>query len=154
MKIIDIPSAQLHLEDRAVSQNVWWIGGLLFLPGLLALVWLPETYRFMGLLGWMAIWLVLLFILPRRWGEKVCVTLDSQRKEIVWKRNERLMRTVPFAEIKEFDLAQLATASRPYKTYQLFVSLKNGNRITLAVDSHETEIRKALKLAREKFRQP
>ncbi|MBI3241811.1 MAG: hypothetical protein HYZ49_05900 [Chloroflexi bacterium] len=54
-----------------------------------------------------------------------------------------------FSEVKQFDIAQLTTASRPYKTFQLFALLKNDTRITLAVDPKEAEIRRALRLARE-----
>ncbi len=126
---------------------MWWVSGVLFLPGLLALGLLPEAQRFIGLLVWMAVWLALLFILLRRMGDVVRVTLDAKGREIVWRRNGQTTRSTPFAEVKGFELAQLSIASRPYRTFQLLATLKNGSRITLAVDPHEAEIRKALKLA-------
>lgn len=151
MRIVET-RPRIHLEGRVVSQRAWFIWAILFLPGLLVLLLLPETARFAGLLTWMAIWLASVFLVPRLMGDLIRVTIDSESREIVWSRNGAITRSVPFAEIKRFELAQLATASRPYKTFQLAALLKDGHRITLAVDPKQAEAERALRLLRERVR--
>ncbi len=151
MKIIEADSAQLHLEGRAVSPRGWALWGSLFIPGMIALLFLPEEYRFVGFVIWIAIWLALLAVVPRWFGNLIRVTIDSKARQIVWTRDEQVTRTLPFADVQKLDVAQLSTASRPYKTFQLFAALKNGSRITLAVDPAESEIRRALGLARKRM---
>ena len=151
MRIVETPT-QLHFEGRAISQRAWTVWGLLFLPGLLALLLLPQAFRLYGLLGWMALWLASLFLLPRLMGEIIRVAIDSNAREIVWSRNGQAFRRTAFSDVKQFEVKQLATASRPYKTFQLVAALKDGNRITLAVDPKESEIQRALTLARERLR--
>lgn len=152
MRIIDTHPKQLHFEGRAVSQRGWLIWAGLFLPGMAALLLLPESYRLAGFLIWIVIWLASIALVPRWLGELVRVTVDSKVRQIVWTRDGQVTRTVSFSDVRLFETAQLATASRPYKTFQLFAVLKNGSRITLAVDPKEAEIQRALQLARERFR--
>lgn len=151
MQIIEADSNQLHLEGRAVSPRGWVIWGGLFIPGMIALLFLPEEYRFVGFVIWIAIWLALLAVVPHRFGSLIRVIVDSKARQIVWTRDELVTRTLPFADVQKLDIAQLSTASRPYKTFQLFAALKNGSRITLAVDPAESEIRRALGLARKRM---
>ncbi len=152
MRIIETNSNQLHLEGRSVSPQGWAIWGSLFIPGMVALLFLAERYRFIGLVVWIAIWLALLAVVPGWFGSLIRVTLDSKAQQIVWARDSQVSRAVAFADVQMLDVAQLATASRPYKTFQLFAVLKNGSRISLAVDPAESEIRRALGLARERLR--
>ena len=152
MRIVETDPDRLHFEGRTTSQRAWLIWGILFLPGLLALLLLPEASRFVGLLVWVAIWLGSLFLLPRLLGDLVSVTVDSKVREIVWARNGLITRSIPFADVKQFDTARLFIASRPYKTFQLIAVLKDGSRITLAVDPNESNIQRALALARERLR--
>ena len=148
MKIIETP-AQIHFEGRTIPPRAWYVWGGLFLPGMAALLLVPEAYRFIGLVVWMAIWLGLFFFVPHWLGEAVRVTIDSNKREIVWRRNGEVTRTLSFAEVRQFDIQPVTIASRPYKAFQLVATLKNDNRITLAVDPREAEIQRALKLVRE-----
>jgi len=152
MQLIDVDPKHLHFEGRVVTQRGWLIWAALYLPGMVALLFLPENSRFIGLLIWTALWLASIVLVPRLLGETIRVTLDSQAQKIVWARNGQATRTLPFAEIKQFDTAKLATASRPYRTFQLFALLKNGDHITLAVDPNEAAIQRALELARARLR--
>jgi hypothetical protein len=151
MRIIEAKQ-QLHLQGRAVSPRGWLAWGALFIPGLLALQLIPEAYRFIGLLVWIGLWLALIAVVPRALGVLIQVTVDRSTRQIVWQRDSQVTRTLPFSQVKQLEVAQLATASRPYKTYQLFAALKDGTRVTLAVDPGETEIRRALQLARERMK--
>ena len=151
MRIIDADPKQLHFEGRTVSQRGWLIWAGLFLPGMAALLLLPEAMRFAGFLAWIVIWLASIAVVPRWLGEVIRVTIDSRARQIVWTRYGQVTRTVQFSDVTKFETAQLATASRPYKTFQLFALLKNGARITLAVDPKEAEIRRALHLVRERL---
>lgn len=152
MRIVETDPDRLHFEGRTTSQRAWLIWGILFLPGLLALLLLPEASRYAGLLVWMAIWLGSLFFLPRLLGGLVRVTVDSKAREIVWARKGQITRRLLFADVKQFDTARLSIASRPYKTFQLIAVLNDGSRITLAVDPNESNIQRALTLARERLR--
>lgn len=151
MKIVDADPGQLHLEGRVVTQRGWLIWAALFLPGMLALLLLPETSRFISLLIWTALWLASIALVPRLLGEIVRVTVDGKARQIIWTRNGQVMRAVPFAEVKQFEATKLITASRPYRTFQLSARLKNGNRITLAVDPNEAAIQRALDLTRRRL---
>lgn len=151
MRIIEEDPKRLHFEGHTVRPQTWLVWGGLFLPGMLALLLVPAPYRFVGLLIWMVLWLALIAVLVRWMGVTVRVTIDSQAQQIVWARNGGIFRTLPFAEIRQLDAGQLAIATRPYKTFQLAVVLKNGSRITLAVDPKEAEIRRALELAQAKL---
>jgi hypothetical protein len=152
MRVIDHDPEQLHFEDRVVTQRGWLIWAALFLPGMLALLFLPEDPRFIGLLIWIVLWLASIALVPRLLGETIRVTVDSKARKIIWARSGQTARTVPFAEIKLFDTAKLVTASRPYRTFQLFALLKNGNRLTLAVDPNEATIQRAFELAQLRLR--
>ncbi|MBM4422164.1 MAG: hypothetical protein FJ030_02090 [Chloroflexi bacterium] len=152
MRIISTDPAQLHLEGRIVTQRGWLAWGFLFLPGMIALLLLPEANRFIGLIVWMAIWLALAFVLPRWLGQLVRVTIDSKARAIVWTRDGQITRTVPFADVKRLEVASLSIAARPYKTFQLAAVLHSGGQITLAVSPSETEIKNALQLARQRLR--
>ncbi len=151
MRIIETDPKQLHFEGRTVSQQGWLLWAGSFLPGMAALLLLPESYRFAGFLIWIVIWLASIGAVPRWLGELVRVTIDSPARQIIWTRDGRVTRTVPFSDIKQFGVAPLTTASRPYKTFQLFAILRNGGRVTLAVDPKEAEIQRALRLTRERF---
>src|SRR5574341_948921 len=76
VKIIADGPQRLHLEGRAVPPQTWVVWAGLFLPGMLALLLLPESYRFVGLLGWMVIWLALIALLLRWMAITIRVTID------------------------------------------------------------------------------
>lgn len=152
MKIIADGPQRLHLEGRAVPPQTWVVWAGLFLPGMLALLLLPESYRFVGLLGWMVIWLALIALLLRWMAITIRVTIDPLAQQITWAHRGKITRSLSFAEVEQLDVGQLAIATRPHKTFQLVVVLKNGGRITLAVDPKEAEIRRALELARARLR--
>ena len=151
MKIVDADPGQLHLEGHVVTQRGWLIWATLFLPGMLALLLLPETSRFIGLLIWTVLWLASIALVPRLLGETVRVTVDSKARQITWTRKGGVMRALPFAEVKQLEATKLITASRPYRTFQLCALLTNGNRITLAVDPNEAAIQRALGLVRRRL---
>jgi hypothetical protein len=148
MRIIDTNPKQLIFEGRRLPQRAWLIWALLFLPGLLALLFLPESNRFIGLLVWMAIWLGLFALLPRWMGEVMRVTVDANARSITWASNATITRTLPFADVTRLEAKAIATNTRPYKAFQLVALLKNGTQITLAVSPAEAEIKRALELAR------
>lgn len=150
MRIVEAKE-QLYFEGRSVPQRGWLMWGALFPMGLAALWLLPEAQRFIGLAIWAAIWLALIALVPRVLGDTVRVTVDSAARRVVWARNGRPTRAVPFADIGRFDIAQLTTASRPYRTFQLFAALKDGARVTLAVDPNPRLIERALSLARRRL---
>jgi len=151
MQIIESPT-QLIFESRMVSTRTWLVWGLLFIPGLIALLWLPESSRLIGLLIWMALWLASIFILPRWVGDRVQVQVDSKARSIRWQRNNLTTREVTFGDIKSFEIKSIATGSRPYKAFQLIAILRNKSQITLAVDPKESQIQKSLQLARKYWR--
>jgi len=148
MRIINSDPHRLILEGRRLPQTVWLVWAILFLPGLLVLIFLPEANRFVGLLVWMVIWLGLFALMPRFLGEVTRVTVDSKAREITWARNNTVTRTTPFGEVSRLELKQLTTATRPYKAFQLVALLKSANQITLAVSPNEAEAQRALDLAR------
>ena len=151
MQIIESPS-QLIFESRSISSRTWLVWGLLFVPGLLGLLWLPQTSRVIGLLIWMALWLATIFLLPRWVGDLVQVWVDSTTRTVSWRRNKRVTREIAFSEIKKLELRQIATATRPYKAFQLIAILRNNSQITLAVDPKEPQIQRGLQLARKYLR--
>jgi hypothetical protein len=148
MRIIDTDPRRLILEGRRLPQRVWLIWAVLFLPGLLALLLLPEANRFIGLLVWMAIWLALFAIMPRWLGETTRVTVDATARAITWAHNATITRSLPFADVAKVQVKAIATNTRPYKAYQLVALLKNGTQITLAVSPAEAEIMHTLELTR------
>jgi hypothetical protein len=151
MKIVESPTL-LYFEGRTIPPRAWYVWGGLFLPGMAALLLVPEASRFIGLVVWMAIWLGLFYLVSRWLGVSVRVTIDAKKREIVWRRNGEVTRALTFAEVRQFDIQPITVPSRPYKAFQLIAALKNDSRITLAVDPREAEIQRALKLARERFR--
>lgn len=151
MQIIESPP-QLIFEGRTISAHTWLVWGLLFLPGLAALLLLPETNRLIGLLIWMVLWLATIFILPRWVGDRVQVIVNSKTRTVRWQRNHQTTREINFGDIKNFEIKQIATASRPYKAFQLIAVLRNQTQITLAVDPREAHIQSGLQLARKYWR--
>jgi hypothetical protein len=152
MRILNSDPQRLILEGRRLPQTAWFVWGLLFLPGLVGLWFLPESSRLIGLLVWIVIWLGLFALLPRWLGEVIRVTVDSKAREITWANNKTVTRTIPFNEINRLDVKLIRTASRPYKAFQLVALLKNATQITLAVSPNEAEAQRALELARSYFR--
>jgi hypothetical protein len=151
MKIIQDESGQLHFEGRTAPAQLWWAWGGLFVPGMLALLLLPQASRFVGLLVWMVIWLALIPVFVRWMGVTIRVTIDSQARQITWTRNGKVTRSLAFAQVRQLAFGKLATGTRPYQTFQLVVVTQDGSRITLAVDPQQAEIERALKLARVKI---
>jgi hypothetical protein len=148
MRIIDTDPKRLIFEGRRLPQRAWLVWTLLFFPGLLALLLLPEANRFIALVVWIAIWLGLFALMPRWLGEVMRVTVDANARAITWASNAAVTRTVPFIEVTKFEAKSIATNTRPYKAFQLVALLKNGTHITLAVSPAEAEIKHALELAR------
>jgi hypothetical protein len=151
MRVIESPS-QLIFESRSISARTWLVWGLLFAPGLVALVLLPEANRLIGLLVWMAIWLASIFLLPRWVGDRVQVCVDSKARTVSWRRNNQVTREVGFGEIKGFEIKQISIATRPYKAFQLVALLRNNSQITLAVDPRDSQLQNCLLLTRKYLR--
>jgi hypothetical protein len=151
MQLIETPSS-LCFESRSISARTWLVWGVLFLPGLLLLLLLPEAQRFIGLILWMGLWLASIFLLPRWVGDHIQVTLDSKTRKVIWARNRQVVREIVFAEVKAFEIKQISIATRPYKAFQLIALLRNKSQITLAVDPKESQIQHGLQLARKHFR--
>lgn len=135
--------------SRAVTGRVWLVWGLLFLPGLVLLVLLPESARLVGLLIWMALWLASILLLPRFAGELVQVTVDKKSRKVVFLRGGKVTRELAFGEVKTYEVRQISTAARPYRAFQLVAVLRNASRITLAVDPKEAVIQRCLTLTRQ-----
>ncbi len=135
-----------------MPQTAWLVWGILFLPGLVGLLFLPEANRLIGLLVWIVIWLGLFALIPRWLGEVVRVTVDSKAREITWANQQTVTRTIPFSEINRLEIKQISTGTRPYKAFQLVALLKNSTQITLAVTPKEAEAQQALELTRNYFR--
>ena len=142
-------SARLTFESRSLSGRTWLAWGLLFLPGLAALLLLPEAARFVGLIGWMAVWLASIFLLPRWVGDRVRVTVDRPARQVTWERNGQITRSVSFGQLQRFEVRPISTGARPYRAFQLVALLQDGSRITLAVDPKESLIQRCLALARQ-----
>lgn len=151
MRIVESPS-QLIFESRSISARTWLVWGLLFLPGLFGLLLLPETNRIIGLLIWMVVWLASIFLLPRWVGDRVQVCIDSKTRTVSWRRNQQITREIGFGDIKGFEIKKIATATRPYKAFQLIALLRNQSQITLAVDPTESQMQHCLQLARKYLR--
>ncbi len=151
MNISETPSS-LQFSGRIVTQQAYFIWGGVFPLGMLALLLIQESYRFISLIAWMAIWLALFVIIPPLLGAKFLVTLDSKTKKITWSRGGQVFRTIPFAQVKEVGMTPTAIGVRPYKTFQLFILLKEGKRLTLAADPKQVEIERARDLAKKKLR--
>ena len=85
-------------------------------------------------------------------GAKFLVTLDAKTKQITWAKEQQIFRSIPFEKVKEVGMTATAIGVRPYKTFQLFILLKNGKRFTLAADPKQGEIERALALAKKRLR--
>lgn len=148
MQISEAP-ARLTFESRSLSGRTWLTWGLVFLPGLAALLLLPEAARFLGLIGWMALWLASIFLLPRWVGDRVRVTVDRPARRVTWERNGQVTRSVAFGEVQKFEVRPISTGSRPYRAFQLVAVMRDGSRMALAVDPKESLIQRCLALARQ-----
>lgn len=148
MQIIEA-TPQLIFKSRSISARTWTVWAVLFLPGLLALLLLPETARFVGLVIWIAVWLASILVLPRWVGDKVEVTVDKKERQLIWSRNGQTTQQVKFGDVKGFAIKKISISARPYTAYQLVAQLRNNTQITLAVDAKETTIQDGLKLARK-----
>ncbi len=151
MQTIDAPP-RLIFESRSISARVWWVWGLLFLPGLLALLVLPESARFVGLVVWVALWLASLLLLPRWLGDRVQVVVDQANRQVIWQRNNQVTRQVAFKDLKGFAIKKVSIAARPYTAFQLVALLRENAQITLAVDPQEKIIQNGLALAQKYWR--
>jgi len=148
MQIVEAQS-RLTFESRSISARTWSVWAILFLPGLLALLLLPEANRFIGLIVWMVIWLGSILLLPRWVGDKVQVIVDKANRQMVWERNGAVTQQIKFGEVKGFAVKKISTATRPYTAFQLVALLRNNSQITLAIDPKESQIQQGLKLARK-----
>ncbi len=151
MNITESPTS-IQFSGRIVTRQAYFVWGILFPVGMIALLGIPESYRFIGFIVWMAIWLALFVIVPPLLGAKFLVTLDSKAKKITWSKGDQVFRTIPFDKVKEIGMTPMAIGVRPYKTFQLFILLKDGKRFTLAADPKQSEIERARDLAKKKLR--
>lgn len=142
-------TSRLIFESRSISARTWWVWALLFTPGLLALLFLPESSRFIALIVWMAIWLGSILLLPRWVGDRVQVIVDKSQRQITWQRNGQVTQQIKFSEMKGFATKKISISARPYIAFQLVALLRNNSQITLAVDAKESQIAQSLKLARK-----
>lgn len=151
MQISETPTS-IQFSGRIVTRQAYFVWGIIFPIGMLALLFVQENYRFIGFIVWMAIWLALFVVIPPLLGAKFLVTLDSKTKKITWSKGDQVFRTIPFDKVKDADMTPTAIGVRPYKTFQLYILLKDGKRFTLAADPKQSEIKHALELARKKLR--
>jgi hypothetical protein len=150
MQISESPT-QLQFSGRIVTRQAYFVWGIIFPIGMLALLFVQESYRFVGFIVWMAIWLALFVVIPPLLGAKFLVTLDSKTKKITWSKGDQVFRAIPFDKVKEVGMTPTAIGVRPYKTFQLFILLKDGKRFTLAADPKQNEIEHARDLAKKKL---
>ena len=151
MNISETPTS-IQFSGRIVTRQAYLFWGILFPVGMVALLGIPEGYRFISFIVWMVIWLALFVIIPPLLGAKFLVTLDSKTKKITWSKGEQVFRTIAFDKVKEVGMTPTAIGVRPYKTFQLFILLKDGKRFTLAADPKQSEIERARDLAKRKLR--
>ena len=151
MQISESPTS-IQFSGRIVTRQAYFVWGIMFPIGMLALLMVQESYRFIAFIVWMAIWLALFIVIPPLLGAKFLVTLDSKTKKITWSKGEHVFRTIPFDKVKEVGMTPTAIGVRPYKTFQLFIRLKDGKRFTLAADPKQNEIERARDLAKKKLR--
>ena len=151
MNISETPTS-IQFSGRIVTRQAYFVWGIIFPIGMVALLFIQESYRFIGFIVWMAIWLALFVVVPPLLGAKFLVTLDSKTKKITWSKGEQVFRAIAFDKVKEIGLTPMAIGVRPYKTFQLFILLKDGKRFTLAADPKQSEIERARDLAKKKLR--
>lgn len=151
MNITESPTS-IQFSGRIVTRQAYLTWGLLFPVGIVLLLVIPENYRFIGFIIWMGIWLALFITIPPLLGAKFLVTLDSKTKQITWANDTQVFRTIAFDKVKRLDITPAAIGVRPYKTFQLFILLKDGKRFTLAADPKQSEIERALDIAKKKLR--
>ena len=85
MQISETPTS-IQFSGRIVTRQAYFVWGILFPLGMVALLGIPESYRFIGFIVWMAIWLALFVVVPPLLGAKFLVTLDSKTKRSLGQR--------------------------------------------------------------------